>query len=310
MPEIITIDTDPGIDDALALLYSFCSKLPIQAITTVYGNSTVDNVTKNAGYIAKSIGAEWNIYKGADKPTLGVGRFAESHGQTGLGNAEPTDAEIKLPSKKTAQEYLTRLDTKDHNILFCIGPLTNLALAIRGKPGFLQGIHKLVIMGGAFVAKGNVTEFAEFNVYNDPEAAALVIDTAYKQRVDTTIIPVEVCRKVLLTKDDMQILQTANLLPDLQSIVEPFIDYYMNDSIHGGYEGAVLYDVLVPLYYLYPHLFITTPSTISVELGVAQRGRTTAVVNNKSSVLICTDVDANNAKELVMSALVGSSVAR
>lgn len=310
MQDKITIDTDPGIDDALALLYSFRNKLQVQAITTVYGNSTIENVTTNAGYIAKSIGAEWNIYKGARGPISGVARLAESHGPTGLGDIQPTSTQVKLPSDDTAQEYLMHLDVNGSNVMFCLGPLTNLAMALNSKPNLLQNISKLVIMGGAFAGKGNVTEFAEFNIYNDPEAAAFVIDTAYKQQVDTTIIPAEVCRKVLLTKDDMQILQAAKLLPDLQSIVEPFIDYYINDSVHGGYAGAVLYDVLVPLYYQYPHVFTTVPSEVKIVMTESQRGRTTSIPNDQSSIFICTDIDAERAKKIVMETLVGSSVTR
>jgi purine nucleosidase len=308
MQDNITIDTDPGIDDMFALLFSSCNQLPIRAVTTVYGNSTIDNVTKNAGYISKNIGAKWEIFKGADKPISGEARLAESHGQTGLGDVQLTDAQVKQPNHKTAQEFLTGLNVQDNNILLCIGPLTNLALALKNKPDFLESISKLIIMGGSFAEKGNVTEFAEFNVYNDPEAVALVIGTAYRQQVDTAIIPAEVCRKVLLTKQDLKALQNANLLPDLKAIVEPFIHYYMNDRTYGGYPGAVLYDVLVPIYYMYPQLFSAARSSVSIELdSVPQRGRTVALKDDNSPIKVCTDIDAVKTKELVMNSLMSST---
>ncbi|MFI5271363.1 MAG: nucleoside hydrolase [Candidatus Saccharimonadales bacterium] len=300
----ITIDTDPGIDDALALLFSYRNKLPVRAVTTVYGNSTIDNVTKNAGYIVKSIGTGWEIYKGASRPISGQVKLAESHGQAGLGNVKPAEAQMKRPNLRTANDYLESLDAQENNVLFCIGPLSNLALALKNNPALSQNIHRLVIMGGAFAEKGNATEFAEFNIYNDPEAARLVLDAAYKEQINTTVIPVEICRKILLTKSDLEILQSANLLPDLKSIVEPYVNYYISDSVHGGYQGAVLYDVLIPLYYLYPQLFTTVLAKVSVVTDdTSQRGRTTFTHDNASSVKLCININAFKAKELVMDSL-------
>lgn len=156
MQDSITIDTDPGIDDALALLFSFCNKLPVQAATTVYGNSTIDNVTKNAGYVVKNTGAKWDIFKGASVPIDGEARLAQSHGKAGLGDVLPTQSQVKQPNPKSANEYLTSLSADANNVIFCLGPLTNIALALKSKPDLFSSIKKLIIMGGAFTEKGNV----------------------------------------------------------------------------------------------------------------------------------------------------------
>jgi purine nucleosidase len=306
MQDKIIIDTDPGIDDALALVFGNCAGLPIEAITTVYGNSTIDNVTRTSGYILKSINDNtWEIFKGAERPLSGEGLLAESHGTAGLGSLQPKKSEVQPSESSTANEYLVRtLTTTNNNVLFCLGPLTNLAVAIQNSPGLLQKVRKLIIMGGAFSQRGNVTDFAEFNIYHDPKAASFVFDMAHRQDIDTVIIPAEVCREVLLTKDDLASLQAANLLPNLKSIVEPFVNYYMNDGLHGGYAGAVLYDVLVPVYYLRPELFKSIPANISVDLyDPARRGKTSLISEPSSSIKVCTTVNGAKAKAFVMRTL-------
>jgi purine nucleosidase len=158
-------------------------------------------------------------------------------------------------------------------------------------------------MGGAFRERGNVTEFAEFNVYNDPEALQVVLDAASRNSIDTTVIPAEVCRQVVLTLQDVERIKAKGLLPNIEAIVEPFIDYYMNNKTHGGFDGAVLYDVLVPLYYQHPELFTVESVDIAVELDGPKRGLTTCRSTVGSTIKLCSDIRADEAKQLVMQSL-------
>lgn len=298
--EQIIIDTDPGVDDMLALLYAFSANLPITAISTVYGNSSLYNVTRNAGYIVKHLDSNWEIYKGASKPLTGEARRAKSHGVYGLGKVTPQDAEITQPSHESSTALLSTLNHKTTNTIFCLGPLTNIAIALRNTK-IARNIDRLIIMGGAFTEAGNTTNYAEFNCINDPEAFQAVIDAATKYKIDTVVVPVEICRKVLLTRYDLQQLERRSKFPSFRKIVEPFLDYYISNR---GYDGAVLYDVLVPLYYQHSKLFTVVPSRVCVELSDKERrGQTTATEDASSSIKICTDILASQAKNIVMETL-------
>lgn len=304
MTSPIVIDTDPGIDDALAIAFSFSAGLPIESVTTVYGNSDIHNVTRNAGFIIRSLGAEWSIHRGATKPLVSNACVAESHGGSGLGNKVPAESEIVKPADSTAEAALTSLlESSDRVTLFCLGPLTNIAGLLQSRGELAQKIDRLIIMEGAFREKGNVTEFAEFNCYNDPEAFQIVIDAARDNHINTAIIPAEVCRKVTLTRADIEPIKQKGLLPNIDAIVEPFIDYYMNDEIHGGFDGAVLYDVLVPLYYQQPELFTVQPVSVTVEQQGLKRGMTTYCDDDESTVKLCLDVQAVKAKQFILQAL-------
>lgn len=305
MTDNIIIDTDPGIDDSLALIYAYVQNLPIKAIATVYGNSSLRNVTRNCGFIVKALGVAWPIYEGSDRPLTGSPRLAESHGKVGLGKLHPKDLEIVLPESTKASELFKLLKPRKGGwTLLCLGPLTNIARAINEDPEFIGKISQLVIMGGSFSGRGNVTEFAEFNTYNDPGALEIVLTAVAKSKADTTIIPIELCRQVLLTKDDLSVVETASRLPNIRQIVEPFIDYYLNDSRHGGYPGAVMYDLLVPLYYQHPQLFKSINALIKVNtLSKEHYGQTTYAPDPLSTIKICTEIKQEESKKIIMQAL-------
>jgi len=305
MSDFIIIDTDPGIDDSLAFVYAYARNLPVKNITTVYGNSTLSNVTRNAGFIIKSLGSEWSLHKGRARPLTGKARLAESHGNTGLGDTVPKDSEILFPSTISAEKLFDALALSDQMVtLLCLGPLTNIAYSLDKNPDLIKRISRIIIMGGAFTENGNVTAYAEFNVYNDPSAFRKVIDYAYQNGVDTTVIPVELCRQILLTDHDLNNLEGNSLLLNVRQIVEPFIRYYVDDATYGGYEGAVLYDVLVPLYCEFPSLFEVVRCRISVEERIGEYyGKTIFKIDAASSVKICTTIQVNEAKETILRAL-------
>jgi inosine-uridine nucleoside N-ribohydrolase len=296
----IIIDTDPGVDDTLALLYACKRQLKVTALTTVFGNASLDDVTRNAGYVTKSLGCGWAIYKGADRPLVGKARFAESHGGAGLGNVLPTDEQTRPARPESALEFLTQALATPKD-LFCLGPLTTIASLPRQS---LANINRLIIMGGAFTERGNVTQAAEFNVYNDPQAWQIVMDTATTYNIDTVIVPVEVCRKVLLTRGDLNVLAAKATLPDVRAVVEPYLNYYVSSRGEGKYKGAVLYDVLVPLYYERPELFTTVRGRVKVICkSGANYARTILQQDPNSTIQVCVAVQAASAKELCMQAL-------
>ncbi len=300
----IIIDTDPGIDDALALIYSYISGLPVSAITTVYGNADIEQVTTNAGYVLKGLGSGWPIHRGAKAPLIGTAQLAQSHGTSGLGDVIPKKDEVMAPSKLPALNQLISLPKDGSIVLFCLGPLTNIAAAFSANNSFGMCIKSLIVMGGAFTEKGNVTESAEFNAHNDPKALSDVIKFAKAHNIETTIIPVEICRKVTLSHDDLKLLETHSTLPRLAQIVKPFINYYTSDKQFGGFDGAVLYDVLVPVFYQHPEYFDTIPVDISVVQEIGEfYGQTKYVLEKESSIRLCSAIEGFKVKELIVSVL-------
>jgi purine nucleosidase len=304
MTDTIIIDTDPGVDDALALAYCASAGLPVKAITTVYGNVDVASSTNNAAYIVKSLGAGWKLYKGAMKPIMGKGHLATSHGSSGIGDVAPKQGEMITTQAISVADYFETLAQSDEIItLFCLGPLTNIAEAMMKSPGILQHIRKIIMTGGAFTERGNVTEFAEFNVYNDPFAMQVVLDKAAEAWVDVVIIPVEVCRKLILTEDDLLGIEARSVLPNIRAIVTPYLDHYLHHATDGKHAGAVLYDVLVPLYYHHPELFTVQGARVEVIQKGPQYGQTLAIEQLDSVVKVCTSVDVAQVKKRVLQAL-------
>jgi len=175
----LVIDTDPGVDDAHAIMMAFAyPEAQIEAITTVAGNVSLERTTANACTILDVLGQDVPVYAGCDRalvaPTLDASYV---HGEDGLGNSgyPPSEREV---AEEHAVNALVRMASESPGelVLVAIGPLTNLALATRLDPALPEKVQRLVVMGGSIRGMGNVTPTAEFNAYADPEAAAIVFD--------------------------------------------------------------------------------------------------------------------------------------
>ncbi|MEP7288468.1 MAG: nucleoside hydrolase [Chloroflexota bacterium] len=180
MPLELIIDTDAGIDDAQAILLALGQPdVQVVAITTVSGNVHVDKVTRNVFKTLAAAGKQVPVYRGADRPLLNPFNDAEDfHGKDGLGDANLPEAPGQVESEHAALA-LTRLAAANPGryTLVAIGPLTNVALATRLDPAFPENLARLVFMGGAYEARGNINIVAEYNIHTDPEAAAIVLNT-------------------------------------------------------------------------------------------------------------------------------------
>ena len=175
----IVIDTDPGVDDALAILVATSRPdVDVEAITTVAGNVGIDHTTTNAGAILDVAGADVPIHRGASGPLVGSAIAAESvHGTDGLGDAGRSSTE-RRPTGQAAAVALAELARAHPGqlTLIALGPLTNVALATRLDPAVTEHFAELIVMGGAVRATGNSSAVAEFNIHADPEAAAIVLE--------------------------------------------------------------------------------------------------------------------------------------
>jgi len=225
MAQKTIIDCDPGVDDALALILAFHSpELEIEAITGVHGNVPVELVMQNIKKMLSLIRPArlpW-IAQGAGRPLVGESIYAyEVHGADGLGGAKINrlkEGEFWHYSSKLADELILEVADKyaQELILVAIGPLTNLALAIKKDLATIKKIRKIIIMGGAVREKGNITPYAEFNFYVDPLAAKIVLEAD----LPITLIPLDVTHQVYLTAEEMEVKGRHSQSPFLKFLKE------------------------------------------------------------------------------------------
>jgi len=190
----LILDTDGGIDDAQALLLLIANGRAPAAITTVFGNVELDAATCNVLATLAVVGADIPVHKGTAEPVVQDLIHAKHvHGEDGLGGAPRPAKTAEIASSDAVGFLVATLSeaaaTGERVDLLTIGPLTNLALALRHTPGIVGGIGQLTIMGGTVHGRGNVTPAAEFNVFADPEAAAIV----FRAEIDTVVVPWEPC---------------------------------------------------------------------------------------------------------------------
>ena len=199
------LDVDTGVDDALAIAIAVGSpNVELLAVSTLAGNVDVDLVTANTLRVLDWLGAaDVRVHRGASRPLVRAHHNAKSvHGEDGLGEA-PIPMSERQPSVTRGPAEMIRLATERPGTLtlICVGPLTNLAIALNVEPQLPKLLAGLVIMGGAFNVAGNVTPHAEFNIYADPEAAAQVFATAF---ASCRVVGLDVTHQTTLTRADWE----------------------------------------------------------------------------------------------------------
>ena len=201
----IIIDTDPGQDDAVALLLALASKeLEILGITCVAGNVPLSLTSENARKILELTRyTEIPVFAGADRPIKRTLVTAEHvHGKTGIDGPVLEKPKIKLQSKEAIEFIIETILSypKDEITLCTLGPLTNIGLAFQREPRIKTLIKEIIMMGGGFFEGGNITPAAEFNIYVDPEAAAEVLVSG----IPITMLPLDVTHKALTSRSRIE----------------------------------------------------------------------------------------------------------
>ena len=182
----VIIDTDAGVDDAIAILMALKHQhTQVLAITTVNGIVSVDQVFNNVCLVLDQVNGDIPVYKGCDRPLFGAQLGSESiHGDDGLGGASakypPSQRQVGEEHAALALIRLAREQVENFTLL-TLGPLTNLALAVRLDADFVKNVPRLVVMGGAIEARGNASPTAEYNIFADPEAAAIVFEAGFPE---------------------------------------------------------------------------------------------------------------------------------
>jgi purine nucleosidase len=262
----IVIDTDPGQDDAVAILFALGAhdQLDLRAITTVAGNVPLSLTSKNARIVLGWINrTDIPVYAGCPRPLVRELVTAESiHGKTGLDGVPLDEPKVEL-AKDHAVNFLidTLRNAPEKSVTLClIGPMTNLAVALVQDPGIKRGIKEVVLMGGAYHTRGNVTPVAEFNIYVDPHAATIVFESG----IPIIVLPLDVTQKALSTKPRVKRLEdVGNRVGRLIAAIQ--VSHARREIEELGSAGGPLHDPCVIAYLLAPSLFSGRHVNVAVE---------------------------------------------
>ena len=274
----IIIDTDPGQDDAVAILLALASPEDIEVlgITAVAGNVPLALTQKNARIVCELADKpDTLVFSGCDHPLVHPLVTAEHvHGKTGLDGPDLPDPTMPLQDEHAVDFIIRTLrEQPDGTVTLCpLGPLTNIAMALRKAPDIADRIEEIVLMGGAYFEVGNITPAAEFNIFVDPEAAAVVFSCG----APIVVMPLDVTHKALVTKERNDAFRDIGT--KVGSAVAAMTDFFERfDKEKYGSAGAPLHDPCVTAYLLKPELFTGRMINVEIETGSdLTRGMTVA----------------------------------
>lgn len=293
----IIIDTDPGQDDAIAILMALASpeQLEVLGITTVAGNVPLTLTTKNALKVCELAGKpDVRVFAGALGPLEGKQVTAENvHGQTGLDGPDLAEPEMVLQSMHAVDFIIDEIRSNaPQSVTLCtLGPLTNVALAFKKAPDITAKIKEIVMMGGGYFEGGNITPTAEFNIFADPEAADIVISAG----VPVIIMPLDVTHKLLTL--ERRVGKIRALDTHVATSVAEMLEFAeRSDKEKYGAEGGPLHDPTVIAWLLKPELFSGRECNVEIELvSPLTRGMTVVdwwrVTDRKPNAFFMHDVD-------------------
>ena len=298
-PRDIIIDTDPGQDDAAAILLALASpeEINVLGITAVAGNVPLPLTQKNARIVCELAGkVDVPVFAGCDAPIARKLVTAEHvHGKTGLDGPTLPDPTMPLQDQHAVDFIIETLREKPSGtVTLCpLGPLTNIATALQRAPDITERVQEIVLMGGAYFEVGNITPAAEFNIYVDPEAAEIVMASG----VPLVMMPLDVTHKALTNRARVDAFRQMGT--EVGNMVAAWTDFFERfDKEKYGSEGAPLHDPCVIAYLLKPELFKGRKVNVMVETGSdLTLGMTVAdwwgVTDRTPNAMFMGDVDAD-----------------
>lgn len=310
-PRKIIIDTDPGQDDAAAIMLALASpkELEILGLTTVAGNVPLSLTSRNARIVLELCSRpDVKVFAGAERPVARPLVTAEHvHGKTGLDGPELHEPQMPLQSEHAVDFIIeTLMREPPGTVTLCtLGPLTNIALALEKAPQIAGRVQELVMMGGGFFEGGNITPAAEFNLYVDPEAAHAV----FRSGMPIVMMPLDVTHKVMTLKRRVEALRVIGNRPALALVA--MLNFFERFDVEKyGSDGAPLHDPTVIAYLLKPGLFsgrdcnveVETQSPLTAGMTVVDWWR---VTGRKPNAKVMRDIDAEG-----FFALLGERLAR
>lgn len=263
-PRRVVLDTDPGIDDALAILLGLASpEIELAALSVVHGNCPLPDAVRNAlAVLALGSGSHVPVAVGCARPLLREPFTAqEIHGDAGLGYARLPPAPLHPVAEHAVDLLIREIMAAPGEVTLCaVGPLTNVALALRKEPRIIEHVRELIFMGGAFRADGNATPLAEFNVYADPHAAQIVFTSG----MPIVVMPWDITKEVRISRADVARLQQRG--GPIPAFVAAATRFYMDfHRAQFGYEGCAVNDPAALALAWMPELAELTPLAATVE---------------------------------------------
>jgi purine nucleosidase len=295
----IIIDTDPGQDDAVAILLALASpeEIEVLGITAVAGNVPLALTESNARRICELAGRpDVKVFAGCDRPMGRVLVTAEHvHGETGLNGPTLPDPTMPLQDQHGVDFIIETLRSEPiGTVTLCpLGPLTNIATAFERAPDIVERVKQIVLMGGAYFEVGNITPAAEFNIYVDPQAA----DIVFKSGANIVVMPLDVTHKALVTTSRNDAFRAVGNRVGIA--VAEMTDFFERfDKEKYGSEGAPLHDPCVTAYLINPDLFSGRHINVSIETqSELTMGMTVAdwwgVTDRAPNALFMGDIDAD-----------------
>ncbi|MBT0958204.1 nucleoside hydrolase [Alphaproteobacteria bacterium KMM 3653] len=292
------IDTDPGIDDAMAIFYAVAApEVEVVALTSIFGNVHTAQATRNALYLAGFAGLDVPVAQGAELPLGGQAIYPSYnvHGAEGLGTRPAPEVQGE-PVSETAAMLMTRMaaEAPGEITLCALGPLTNVAAALRLDPAFARNIARIVVMGGSIDAGGNKTPHAEANIVNDPEAAAEV----FASGAPVVMVGLDVTHRITCSGADFSAM--AGEAPLHGGLLQDLAQFYIAfTESRGKFDGCYLHDPAAVIACTHPELFDTVEAAVDVELTGEARGRTHTAPRRSTPVIeVCKGVASSDVKSL------------
>ncbi|MEA3533509.1 nucleoside hydrolase [Rhizobium sp. CC-YZS058] len=306
----VIFDTDPGVDDAMALLFLHQHpEIALLGITTVFGNASVETTTRNALYLKDRWQIPAPVSQGVGetidpaRPPVGWPTFI--HGDDGLGNIGVPEMVAGRPDPRPAHRFL--IETIRANpgeiTLVAVGRMTNLARALKDDPDIAGLVKQVVIMGGAFDVPGNITPAAEANIHGDPEAADIVFGASWP----VVAVGLDVTMQTVMTRS--QLAAIAERGGERAGLLARISDFYIDFYARHVEDGMVVHDSCACVYVVAPELFTLRHGAIRTVCGGIADGQTIQKPDSRSfppsawdgrpSQAVCTGIDADAVLALI-----------